>query len=192
MSGIPFADIDAVENADELVATGSHDPVEPEAPFGRLNLFGVPAADRRDVRRGIDPALEQADLSPVLEPVDRQLIPVQVQSRQPVGFEEALVREVVNREDGRRAAEHGMVRVERPQVDRRQACLPVVRVSDSGRSTCTRGKLERRADEKRKATGVIRVIRVVEAVERVAVVELGTVDEQRAGAVGQRRLVKAR
>ena len=56
--------------------------------------------------------------------------PRQIEARQPVGREDSLVRQVVNREHARRAAEDRMSSIERLQIDRREPGLPVVRVHD--------------------------------------------------------------
>ena len=79
----------------------TQDAVESEAELRRLNLARVLPADRGDQGRVVDPALQQADASPVFEPVDRQQLPRQVEPREPVGREQPLIGEVVNREHAR-------------------------------------------------------------------------------------------
>ncbi len=95
----------------------------------------------------VDPALEEADASPVLEPLDRQQLPRQVEPRQPVGREQPLIGEVVNREHARHRAQHGMRGVERAEIDGREPRLPVVSVHDRRPDALPPGKLQRGADQ---------------------------------------------
>ena len=75
-------------------------------------------------------------------------------ARQPVGLEDPLIREVVNREDARHAAEHRMRRVERVlQVDRREPGLPVVRVDTTAVRPAARRTRARRAPGTRNGAG---------------------------------------
>ncbi len=157
--------------------TSAKDAVEAEAEFRRLNFLGVARAHRRDHGRVVDAALQKTDSSPVFELIQAEQVPPQVQTRQPVRFEEPLIREIVNGKDARRAAKHGMRRVERAQIDRRKARLPVVGVNDERRRRAASGEFERGAREKAEAPCVVYVVGVADAVERVAIVELGTIDE---------------
>ena len=158
-------------------------PSKPNPNSGDLNLGGVARADGRDRPRVVDAALHEADVAPEFQPIDAELLPAQVEPRQPVGGKHTLIREIVNREDARCAAQHGMRGVQRLQVDRRKPRLPVVRVDHRGRHAAPRGQLERRTHQHREAQGVVRVFRAVDAVQSLPIEQLRAVDEQRGGAV---------
>ena len=112
----------------------AEDAVEPEAELRRLDFLGVARADGRDDVGVVDAAFQEADLAARIR-ADRRVNRSQPRSSRgsQSGVEEALIGEVVNREDAGRAAKHGMRRVERAQIDRREARLPVVRVDDGRR-----------------------------------------------------------
>ena len=107
--------------------------LEAGAELRRLNLLRITPAHGGDHRRGVDRAFQKAHPAPELHAIDAELLPAQIETRQPVGFEHALIRDVVDGEDRRDAAEHRMRREDRVQIDRRQARLPVVGVHDRGR-----------------------------------------------------------
>ena len=79
---VPFFRVDAVQDADEIVAPRAQDSVEAEPELRRLDLFGVPPADRRDDPRVGDAALHEADTSPVFQTIDGELIPAEIERRQ--------------------------------------------------------------------------------------------------------------
>src|SRR5689334_1916715 len=85
-----------------------------------------------------------------------------------------------------------MCLVDRAQVDRDETRLPVVRVDDGRCRDPSAGEFERGAGEERKSSGVVDVIVAADAVERVSIEEVGTVDEQCARAVRERGLVESR
>src|SRR6185369_9191343 len=97
---IPEVRVDAVQDADEIGAPASKDAIESEPGLGRLDLAGIRPADRRDHARVDDAAFEQADAPPELQAIDRELVPAEIEPRQPGRLEDSLVREVVNREHG--------------------------------------------------------------------------------------------
>ena len=102
----------------------------------------MPAAHRRDRR----PAWLMAPFRKLIRPQNSSSSIVKSSqprssARQPVGVEEPLVGEVVNREDARRAAERRMRRVRRLEIDRREPGLPVVRVDERRPRALPRGEL---------------------------------------------------
>ena len=81
--------------------------------------------------------------------------------------------------------------VQRAQIDRCEPGLPVVGVQDVERFAGLDGVLERRPAQKGKTPRVVGIV-AAGAVQRLAVVELGTVDEHRLDVLGQRLLDDAR
>jgi hypothetical protein len=169
----------------QIGGTPPQDAVETGAHLRRLDLFGVPGADRRDLLRVVDAALEEADLPPELELLDREQVPRQIEPRQPRGLEEALIGEVVDRQDAGRAADDGMPGVERLEVHRREPGLPVVRVDDRRRAR--RAANSSAHAQHREAERAVRVIDVRFGMQAGAIVKLWTVHQQRPRAVGERR-----
>ena len=188
---IPLVRVYAVQDAHESISSSADDAVKAEASVGPLNLVRVARAHRRDEICVVDAAFEEADPAPELEPAHRELVPTKIEARQPIGAEIALIRKVVNRQDGGRSSDDGMRRIARVEIDRHQAGLPVVRVHDSrppaGRArSAPRGVLEGRAGEHGEPAGIVGILRVVWTVQRVALVEFRALDEQRPRAVGHR------
>ena len=81
--------------------------------------------------------------------------------------------------------------VERLEIDRREARLPVVRVDNRLTRAPACDELERRPDEQCETSGVVGVVGVADAVEPVAIVQLGALDEQCARAARDRRFIEA-
>ena len=79
------------------------------------------------------------------------------------------------------------MRVARPQVDRRETALPVVRVHDVGREAGDDRRLERRARERREPPRVVRMIVAADAVQPFAIEERGNVDQPQHRAAGRAR-----
>src|SRR5439155_17240794 len=161
---------DAYHDSIEITAARAQYSVNSATDVGRLDIFRVTAAHRRVDARVVDAALHEADAAPLPQAVDGKLIPAEIECRQPRGIEHPLKREIVNREDRRRAAEQRMRGVERAQIDRREPRLPVMRVDDRRAGAAPPRELERRAREERAAPRVVRIIRGVRAVQRVAIV----------------------
>ena len=87
----------------------------------------------------------------------------------------------MDREHARHAAEHGILREARLEVDRREARLPVVRVNDVGREAHAARAFERRAREQREPPRIVRMIaRAVRAIDAVAIEQRRLVDQPRA------------
>ena len=153
--GIPLDRIDPVQDTGEIGRPLAQDAVKAKTKFRGLNLRRVAGADGCN-RLGIQhAALEKADAAPEFQPVDRQLFPPEVETREPIRGAHALIRKIVNREHRRCAAQNRMRGIQRLQVHGRQACLPVVRVNDRGSLALPRHEFEGGAHEKGKAPGVV-------------------------------------
>src|ERR1051325_9386542 len=96
--------------------------------------------------------------------MNRELLPSEIDLRQPVRREQALVGEVVDREDAGNAAEHRMRPVERAEIYGRKAGLPVVRMDERRRRRTAAGEFERRADEERESPCVVGIVVVADAI----------------------------
>src|SRR5262245_64655767 len=86
---IPFVDVDPVHDADDLGV--AKNAVEAEAELGRLDFLRVPRTDGGDDLRVRDGALQKTDASPVLEAIDGEQFPSEIEPRQPVGVEQPLI-----------------------------------------------------------------------------------------------------
>ena len=106
-----------------------------------------------------------------------------VEAGKPVGREHSLVREVVNREYAWRAAQDRVSLVQRFQIDRCEPRLPIMGVHDGRAHAGSRDELERGPDERSEPESVVRIVSRASAVQAVAIVELGNIDEQRARTV---------
>src|ERR1051325_11876703 len=106
--GIPLARVDAVQDADDVGLAPRDDAVEAEAELGRLDFLRVARADGRDEVGVVDAALQKTDASPELHALGAELLPREIEPRQPVGGKEPLIREVVDREDRRGFGEERM------------------------------------------------------------------------------------
>src|SRR5438046_617144 len=89
----PRSNVPAIRHTREVAAPLPQNPVEPEPEFGRLDLLGVAWADRRNHPRIVDGAFHEADLTPIFQAIGRELLPAQVETRQPVSGKQTLVRE---------------------------------------------------------------------------------------------------
>jgi hypothetical protein len=165
-------------------------PSKPGSELRRLDLERVSRADGRDQIGEVDAALEQADAAPELHRIEPHQIPRQIEPRQPIRFEQALIREVVDRKDRRNVAKDRMRGVERAQINRREPRLPVVRVHDRRRTVAARRKLQRGAHQHAEPARAVCVVGAIDAVDRIAVEERRIVDENRTGVRAERRLIK--
>ena len=82
----------------------------------------------------------------------------------------------------------GMSLVQRLQVDRREPRLPIVGVHDRRPVAGSRGELERGPDERSEPERVVGIVSRAGAVQAVAIVELGNIDEQRPRPISERFL----
>ena len=90
-----------------------------------------------------------------------------------------MICEVVNREHRGEASQHGVRRVQRLEINRGEARLPIVCVNDHGRGLSAGGELERGPDEHRKPERVVDVVVAIGGVKLLAVVQRRLIDEQR-------------
>ena len=99
--------------------------------------------------------------------------------RQPAGVEDSLIREIVDREDRRQAAQDGARRVHPRQEHRDETSLPVVRVDDVVGRTRFDRPVERGLAQEGEALRVVQIVVAGRAVEVVAIEVSGVVDEDR-------------
>ena len=149
-------------------------PSKPTPYSGRWISSRVGRAHGGDRVAEVHAGLQQADVIPELQPVDGEQIPAQAEARQPRLVDDALIRQVVDREHRRHRAERRVAREVLAQIRRRQPGLPVVGVHDVDRRRLPRRPLERGDDQEGEAQ------RVVGEVDAAAVVEPGTMVERRA------------
>ena len=182
-SGIPHRGVDAVANPDERAGAPLQNAFESEALLGRLDLLRVTAADRRHDLREVDAGLEEADVVPELEAFPGEHVPRQVEGGQHFPAEDALIRQVVDREDGAGPRERGMPAEPLFQVRGHQARLPVVRVDDGRAHPRAGGALEGRPREQGKPQVVVGVIPVRARVELLPIVVSRAIHEPEPDAI---------
>src|SRR5207248_3957013 len=129
---IPFAVIHAVENAEQIAAPRAQQAIKAIAELRHLNLFGILAADGRKRGGKIKPSLQRVRLSVEFHPLLEGIEP-ETKAREQRRIEEALISQVVNREERRGARKEGIRSVDRAQISRNEASLPVVAVNQIGR-----------------------------------------------------------
>ncbi len=103
------------------------EPLEPAAELGRRDLTRIGRADRRDVRGVEEPGLEERNASPEFDAFHLERVVRRTDAREGVAIEEALVREIVNRDHG------WHMRVAPGEIGRRECRLPVVHMQHIGR-----------------------------------------------------------
>ena len=77
------------------------------------------------------------------------------------------------------------------EIDRRETRLPVVRVDDGRTLPLARREFEGRADQHRKAAGIVGILALRGSVKALAIVQPGLVDQNGPRALGQWRLEKS-
>ena len=90
--------VDAVEDAEEVLAPLVEDPLEAVPVLRRLDLPAVGVADGREDIREDEPRLEQAQLPEELDPLRREQVPGEPGHREVVIPEQPLVSEIVDGE----------------------------------------------------------------------------------------------
>ena len=129
--GIPLFHINAVHDAAELRAVIAEMPVQVLAEGRCLDLLGIGLADRGNLVRKGQAALEHVGLilvvleDRVVEQVIRQPGPV----LQVLDAADALEPEIVDCQDGPCLPDRGVLELP-AQVDRQEGCLPVMAVND--------------------------------------------------------------
>ena len=126
---IPYAVIHTIQDTAELARPVAQHAIQAAALLGRRDLAGVARADRGQGVGKLQPRFHERQMAVVLVPVDREQRFRQAQGRQRVTWENALVSEVVNREDARRP---GAATRQQLHVHRGQSGVPVVRMHHIG------------------------------------------------------------
>src|SRR5262245_39251406 len=98
--GIPNANVHTVHNSDQASRAFSEHTVETVAQLRGLNFSSVSRADGRQPVRKDDAGLEKAELAKVFELAGVEETPVEPGEGPGAGREEALVRDIVNAEEG--------------------------------------------------------------------------------------------
>jgi len=126
--GVPRGGVDAVQNSAQVRASVLQQPVQAGAMLLGLNFGGISRAHRRDRIRVRDAAFHARQLAVILETVDGEAGRGQAERVDRLRRKDALEREVVDREHGRRARTRHVT-----QVRGRESRLPVVAVDHVGR-----------------------------------------------------------
>ncbi len=151
--------------------------VQARAIAGRLDLPGVRRADRAE-QVGEDQArLHEAEPAVELELTPVEQVPVQAGQRHVPVPEQAQVRQVVDRQQRPGRGQLGHVLVERAQIHRDQAGLPVVAVDHVGAQVQGPDRSPARRAGRRRSARSCRRNRCPGAVEAVAVEVAGLVDQ---------------
>ena len=181
--GVPHAHVDAVANPHQDGGPALEDALESETLLGRLNLLRVAAAHGGDDLGVVDARLEEAHLVPELQPFAREHVPGQVELRQHLPAEVALVREVVNREHRSRAGERGMSPEALSQVHGHEARLPVMRVNDGRAHAGARRAFEGGSREQREPHVIVGEVAALVRVQLLSTVVRRTIHEPEAHAI---------
>ena len=107
MAGFQRAVVDAVEDAAQVLRAARQDTVEAEAVLALEDLARIGRADRGDPLAEVDAGLQVADPAVELHRLDVQHVARQADLVERPDREDALERQVVNREHDRHAADDG-------------------------------------------------------------------------------------
>ena len=177
--GVPDRVVDAVGDADQRLRSFAQDAIEASAALRSLDLARVGRAHGRDAVGRDDALLQQVDPAVELDPVDPERVPAETDRGQVALGEDALVGDVVDREDGARRGERRRLRGEPAQVRGYEGRGPVVAVDDVERATARDSlarELGRGTRERGEAEGVVRIVLSALAVDAGAVEQAGDVD----------------
>ena len=155
---VPFIGIDAVEDAPIVVSLVVEDRSQPGAADVRARLDRIGGADRCHQIGIDDAALQHVDSAEVLELGRSEVVPLQpevVVIRRGIL---ALMTDVVDGQDARRAAQYLVVPMPDLEVGWSQCGLPVMGMHNIGGEADVATKLERRTSKEAKSPRIIPII----------------------------------
>ena len=184
--GIPDGRVDAVQDPDDAVSTRVEEGLEADASLFRADLVRVGGGDGGDHVGGHDGALEKVHVATEPDGAARPRRVGQTEDGEFLAPVDALIVEVVDRENGRDVVEPAVAPVAPRPEHRGERGMPVVRVEDSGPPVEPFQGLDRGPDEEREAPKAVVPALVVRRVDLAAVEERVVCDEvDRHEAAGQ-------
>jgi hypothetical protein len=184
--GAPDRRVDTVQYPDDAVPTGVEGRLEADAALFRADLVRVRGGDGGDHVGGHDGALEKVYIAAELDGAARPRGVGQAEDGEFLAAVDALVAEVVDREDGRDVVEPAVAPVAPRAEHRRERGMPIVRVEYSRPPVEPFQGLDRGPDEEREAPKPVVPALVVRRVDLAAVEERVVRDEvNRHDAAGQ-------
>ena len=176
MFRVPVGVLDAIDDTGQHIRARAKQTVEAEAVLRRLDFASVSWTNGVDPIAEDDAALHQVHVSVKLEPVWPEKPQVEPDILQRSGAEDALISEIVNREQ-QFDTEEGRIRtvcVTHKGSDQRG--LPIVAMEDVRPENAT-NCFHRRTAKNGKSDVIIGIILVVQVVNAIAIVESRAVDE---------------
>ncbi len=184
--GAPDRRVDTVQDSHDPVPARVEGGVEADATLRRADLVRVRGGDGGDHVGGRDGSLEEVHGAAVLEGTARPRAVGQAEDGEFLAAVDALVTEVVDREDRRDVVEPAVAPVAPRGEHRGERGMPVVRVEDPRPPVEPLQSLDRGPDEEREAPEPVIRTPVVRRVDLVSVEERVVCDEiDRHGAAGQ-------
>ena len=182
----PDGRVDAVQDPDDAVPACVEDGVETDASLFRADLVRVRGGDGGDHVGGHDGALEEVHVAVKCNGAARPRGVGQAEDWEFLTAVDALIVEVVDRENGRDVVEPAVAPVAPRAEHRGERGMPVVRVEDSRPPVEPFQRLDRGPDEEREAPEPVVEPLVVRRVDLAAVEERIVRDEvDRHDAAGQ-------
>ena len=161
---VPCAVVHSIQDADQAVAAIADHALKPRAEFRCLDFLRVAAAHRRQIVREDQSALQEIHLAIKFQRIHGEERFRQADRAHRRSREQALIAEVVDRQDYRQRANHRIARMLRAQQHRYQRGLPVVAMHHV-RQPHPFHHLDRYARKLREAFCVVDVVAVLVAVE---------------------------
>ena len=184
--GAPDRRVDAVQDPDDTVSARVEEGLEADASLFRADLVRVRGGDCGDHVGGHDCALEKVHVAAQPDGAARPRGVGKAEDGELLAAVDALVVEVVDREDGRDVVEPAVAPVAPRAEHRGERGMPVVRVEDSWPPVEPLQGLDRGPDEEREAPEPVVPALVVRRVDLAAVEERVVRDEvDRHDAAGQ-------
>ena len=124
---IPHRVVDPVDNPHQIAGPVAQQRIEPAALFAPSDLLGIGPADRGDAVGIGQPALQKTEPAVEFQPVVAERLGRQTQSFGRRVWEQALIGEIVDGDDGAWPRPAG-----KGQIGGRQAGLPIMGMNDIG------------------------------------------------------------